>query len=189
MMIEHKYLNWLKWTARAVIKLFSFIGIAFNTLRVASKRFNQSAWAPLSRCDSLISPNDVHNLPEEIITRNIVCDLHVTKHDDRQREIVSGKRFENEPRWQSWKMTASGSLNEIIRQWTMLLCFRAPGCWFIFEETASALNCVLSNTCALDCVSLSHELSNQVAFKSQLGEPTDFFFVKNHSPITRCYIK
>lgn len=101
MMIEHKYLNWLKRTARAVTKLFSFIGIAFNTFRVAPKCFNQSV-------PSALSPKRFVNLAQwcsqfnrRIITQNIVCDLHVTKHDERG--IVSRERTSRDDNAEKWQ--------------------------------------------------------------------------------------
>lgn len=57
----------------------------------------------------------------------------------------------------------------------------APGCWFIFEESTSTFNCVLSKTCALMLVCrLLRKLSNQVSFGSR-AKQTNRTNVKSRS--------
>lgn len=76
-MIEHKYLNWLKWTGR-VIKLFSFIiGIAFNTSQ--SRLFQSQLQALLSRHDSFESPLSTMLTIKlkKLSPETSHCDLHV----------------------------------------------------------------------------------------------------------------
>lgn len=97
------------------------------------------------------------------------------------------------------KMTGFASLNEITRQWTMLLCFRArisPGLLVHFRRITSQrsmlfwakLSVLVYRRRLVSLYILELSVFQLKSYSSiKLGKPASLLdFLKNHSPNSRC---